>query len=73
LLVGSLRNHRLIGADVLGDWSPAIYGGGALSCVLKQGEALLDQPWSRPPQAARAAGEAVNLNLLDLIADGASG
>ncbi|HEX5262239.1 MAG TPA: hypothetical protein VFW13_01850 [Phenylobacterium sp.] len=71
LLAPLLREHRLIGADVVGDWSSAIYGGGVLSRVLKQGEALLDQPWSQPPRAAQAAAEAVNLQLLHLIAEGA--
>ena len=60
--------HQLIGADVVGDWSPAIYGGGAIASLMKQGEALLDQPWSRPAAAARAANENVNLELLQLLA-----
>jgi hypothetical protein len=63
------EHHRVIGADVVGDWSPAVYGGGLLAGLLKQGEALLDQPWSRPAPAARAVNEAANLELLDLIAE----
>jgi hypothetical protein len=35
---------------------------------MKRGEALHDQPWSRPPPAACAANEQVNLELFDLIA-----
>jgi arginase family enzyme len=61
--------RRLVGADVVGDWSPATYGGGPLDVALKRGEAMLDQPWSRPSEAARAANETVNLDLLDLFAD----
>lgn len=61
--------HRIIGADVVGDWSPAIYGGGPLAGLLKRGEALLDQPWSKPSEAAQAMNQAANLELLDLIAD----
>jgi hypothetical protein len=68
-----LAGHELIGADVVGDWSPARYGGGMLAAVLKQGEALLDQPWRSPPAgAARALNEAVNLRLYDLFAGAAA-
>jgi hypothetical protein len=63
------EHHRVIGADVVGDWSPAVYGGGLMAGLLKQGEALLDQPWSKPAPAARAVNEAVNLELLELIAE----
>ncbi|MBS0360339.1 MAG: arginase, partial [Proteobacteria bacterium] len=69
-LIGSvLANHRLIGADVVGDWSPAIYGGGPIASLMKQGEALLDQPWSKPAPAARAANQNVNRELLQLLAE----
>ena len=67
LLAPLLAEHRLIGADVVGDWSPAVYGGGVVAGVMKRGEALLDQPWSRPPARTRAANELVNLELLELI------
>jgi hypothetical protein len=62
-------HHRVIGADVVGDWSPALYGGGLLAGLLKQGEALLDQPWAKPDAAARAMNELANLELLELIAE----
>jgi len=73
-LVAAIRaaaaGRRVVAADVVGDWSAPVYGGGPVARVLKQGEALLDQPWSRPePQAAGALNEAVNLRLLDLFAD----
>ena len=61
-------HHRVIGADVVGDWSPALYGGGLLAGLLKQGEALLDQPWAKPGAAAGAVNELANLELLELIA-----
>jgi hypothetical protein len=61
-------NHRLIGADVVGDWSPPRYGGGVLPALLKRGEALLDQPWRGPDQAAAVRlNEAVNRRLLRLF------
>jgi hypothetical protein len=68
LLGRILEGHTLIGADVVGDWSAPQYGGGLAAQVLKQGEALLDQPWARPSPEARAANEGVNLELLDLFA-----
>lgn len=62
--------RRVIGADVVGDWSPAVYGGAPGARLLKRGEALLDQPWCGPaPDAARAVNEAANLRLLDLFAE----
>ena len=63
------EHHRVIGADVVGDWSPAVYGGGLLAGLLKQGEALMDQPWSRPAPTACAINETANLELLDLIVE----
>lgn len=62
-------DHRLIGADVVGDWSPADYGGLGMASLLKRGEALLDQPWRRPSAGARAAAGAVNLAMLDLLTE----
>lgn len=67
LLAAILKDHRLIGADVVGDWSHAVYGGGVVAGLLKRGEAMLDQPWTPPPAKARAANEAVNLELLQII------
>jgi arginase family enzyme len=62
------ERHRLIGADVVGDWSAPHYGPGLLPGLLKRGEALLDQPWRGPDR--RSAGrlnEAVNQRLLRLF------
>lgn len=62
--------HRLIGADVVGDWSRPRYGGGGADALLKRGEALLDQPWSQPnPVYAMQVNEAINLRLLELFAE----
>jgi hypothetical protein len=61
--------HRVVGADIVGDWSPAAYGGGPLAGLLKRGEALLDQPWTRPSPAVQALNQMANLELLDLIVD----
>lgn len=62
------EHHRVIGADVVGDWSQAVYGGGLLAGLLKRGEAMLDQPWSRPEAGAQAMNETANIELLELIA-----
>ena len=60
--------RRLVGADVVGDWSRPVYGGGPAAWALKRGEALLDQPWRRPePEGARTVNEASNLRLFDFF------
>lgn len=58
------QGRRLIGADVVGDWSRAAFGGGPLQRLLKSGEAVLDQPWRAPPPERCAANEPVNLEIL---------
>lgn len=72
LVQRAVQGRRLIGADVVGDWSKAAYGGGLVATVMKAGEALLDQPWRAPPAALRAANEDVNLELMDLIVGAAA-
>jgi hypothetical protein len=67
LLTPLIKTHRVIGADVVGDWSQAVYGGGPVAALLKRGEAMLDQPHRRPAPQACAANEPVNLDLLALI------
>jgi arginase family enzyme len=70
-LIRTLAAGRgVIGADVVGDWSKKTYRGDPLSVLLKNGEALLDQPWSAPDAAAKRVNESVNLALLDLFAGG---
>lgn len=59
--------RRVIGADIVGDWSTPTYGGGLVNALLKRGEAVLDQPWRAPPASVRAGNEDVNLLLLDLF------
>lgn len=62
------ETRRVVGADVVGDWSTPVYGGGAGARLLKRGEAMLDQPWSRPePAEASVVNEAVNLRLLEMF------
>src|SRR5262249_52597167 len=44
LIVRLCKGRRIIGADVVGDWSTPAYGGGAMAALFKRGEALIDQP-----------------------------
>lgn len=67
LLGVAAKGRRLVGADVIGDWSHPRYGGAGLAPLLKKGEALLDQPWSTPSVEARRHNEAVNLSLYDTL------
>ncbi|MDB5457986.1 MAG: hypothetical protein JWP92_3571 [Caulobacter sp.] len=60
---------RLIGADVVGDWSPPLYGPWPVAALLKRGEAFLDQPrGAAPPSVVRRTNEGANLRLLSLFA-----
>ena len=48
-------------------WMPGTFWRKFLK-VLKRGEAMLDQPWSRPePVEASVVNEAVNLRLLEMF------
>lgn len=67
LIAKVVQGRLLIGADVVGDWSKAIYGGSPLAGLLKRGEAILDQPWRAPSPALLERNEAVNLELFELF------
>ena len=56
LIARVCQGRSLVGADVVGDWSKAVYGGALLAPLLKQGEALLDQPWRAPAAMSAAPG-----------------
>lgn len=71
LITRVLRGRKVIGADVVGDWSRAAYGGGIVAAAFKRGEALLDQPWRMPAPALQTQNEAVNLALLAHIREAA--
>ena len=60
---------RVIGADVVGDWSPPRYGPDLVSNLLKRGEAFLDQPRGGVPGDLARTNEATNLRLLSLFAE----
>jgi len=67
MLTRVLDERRLIGADIVGDWTRPRYGGGLAATILKQAEALLDQPWTRPDDEVRRVNEGVNRRLLRLF------
>jgi arginase family enzyme len=67
-LIGrACEGRQLIGADIVGDWSKAVFGGTLLAPLLKQGEAILDQPWRAPPADRVEGNEGVNLELFELF------
>ena len=47
--------------------SPCFRNGASRSPFLKQGEAILDQPWRAPPRQRLDGNEAVNLELFELF------
>lgn len=57
--------HKLVGADVVGDYSPPVFGGPFWDWALKSGEAFLDHPRGAAPAAV--LNERVNLSLLALF------
>lgn len=62
------KSHRIIGADVTGDYSRPRYGGGLLTRLLKRGECLIDQPRASPPEADIInINSAANYALLDVF------
>ncbi|MBI3440254.1 MAG: arginase family protein [Proteobacteria bacterium] len=73
-LVSLLRaissQHKIIGADITGDYSRPVYAGNIWTRILKRGEVFLDQPFSSPAEE-----EAAHLNsrtnhiLLDVFSE----
>jgi hypothetical protein len=58
--------HPIIGADIIGDYSPIEYAGGIWPIIRKRGESFIDQPRVRLDTAVIAArNEAANLRLLE--------
>ena len=62
------KSHRIIGADVTGDYSRPRYGGGVWTRLMKRGECLIDQPRDAPPDAEVVnVNSAANYALLDVF------
>lgn len=61
-------NHRIIGADITGDYSAPRYDGNPVTRLMKHAEILMDQPLRRPcPNEAARVNSASNHALLDAL------
>lgn len=65
-LLGAIaEQHRIVGADIIGDYSTPIYAGSLFTRLLKRGEILIDQPLGAPDVAiTRDRNTITNLALL---------
>ena len=64
------QRHRLVGADVTGDYSAPLYGGSVVSRLMKRAEIVIDQPWGRPsPETFNNLNSAANLALLEVFGE----
>jgi len=62
------QDHTLVGADVVGDWSPVRYGGHLAARAFKMAESAMDQPWTRVDAfRATTINQATNLDLLGAL------
>ncbi|MFK0332778.1 arginase family protein [Rhizobium sp. NPDC090275] len=62
------RRHRVIGADVTGDYSTPNYGGDLYTRAMKKAEVLIDQPFRyRERMATRNINSAANHALLEVL------
>lgn len=64
------RCHRIIGADVTGDYSAPSYAGDLKTLLLKRAEIFIDQPWLRhEADETRTINSAANHALLEVLAE----
>lgn len=70
-LISEIGNrHRIIGADVIGDYSAPSFAGDLRTRLMKKAEILIDQPRSRPrPEVARNINSAANHALLEVLSE----
>ncbi|MQB45641.1 arginase [Rhizobium sp. ICMP 5592] len=62
--------HRIIGADVIGDYSTPNYAGDLRTKLMKRAEIFIDQPRIRPkPETTRNINSAANHALLEVLAE----
>jgi len=62
--------HRIIGADVIGDYSAPNYTGDFRTRLLKKAEIFVDQPHVRPKaETTRNINSAANHALLEVLAE----
>ncbi len=61
---------RIVGADVMGDYSKPVYGGPLVSRLLKRAETLIEQPKGDPdPIEIRKRNSSTNLALLEAFSE----
>lgn len=71
LISNIAERHRIIGADVTGDYSAPKYGGGLWARAIKRAEALIDQPLQRSNlQSSRNINSSANLALMEVLEEG---
>jgi Arginase family len=64
------RHHRIVGADVAGDYSTPCYSGSWWTKLSKHAEILMDQPRGRPnPKQAVNINSAANHALLEVLSE----
>jgi hypothetical protein len=64
------EHHRVIGADVTGDYSTPQYGGDFYTRTMKKAEVLIDQPFRRRDMiATRNINSAANHALLEVLSE----
>lgn len=70
-LIGQIaERHRIIGADVTGDYSVPRYGGPVWTRALKRAEIMIDQPLRRHrAEAARDINSAANHVLFEILSE----
>jgi hypothetical protein len=63
------RGHRVIGAEVFGDWSTPKFAGGRAFALIKQLTAMAGIAKPIDEHAARAADQALNIRILEMFAN----
>jgi len=70
LISGIAERHRIIGADVTGDYSTPNYGGGLWMRAIKRAETVIDQPFQRSDiRSTRNINSAANHALLEVLGE----
>jgi hypothetical protein len=70
IIRGIGRHHRIIGADVVGDYSKPSYSGSLRKRASKHYECLKDRPyWKRDGQGAPTINSATNHALLNALSE----
>ena len=73
LINGIAGRHRIIGADVTGDYSTPSYGGGLWMRTIKRAEVLIDQPFRQLDMpSAKNINSAANHALLEVLGESMS-